>query len=219
MICKNCGGDISAGLNFCPDCGSKVAEMFPEEVKANTANVDVEPVIEETAFPEPAEAKVSAPEVAATAAATAPAAVQPTYQQPRPQAKPYDPSAEAGKSKAIGALICGIIGLVLCCTFYFSGIALILAIVGLILAGSAKKKGYNGGVRKAGFGTSLGALIVSIIEIVILVAVIGILAPVMSDTIKKAERQARIEKGNITSEDIEEAIDALETADADDFDF
>lgn len=69
-----------------------------------------------------------------------------------------------GKGAAIGSLVCGIVSIV----FWFFGItsilSLILGIVGLILSSSAKKAGYNEGLRTAGFvlsllGTIFGALI------------------------------------------------------------
>lgn len=200
MICKNCGGDISAGLNFCPDCGSKVADMFPEETK------DVSPVIEETAFPEPAEAKVSAPEAAVTAAAAPAASYQQNYQQSSYQkpAYQYDPNAEKAKGKAITSLVCGIIAIVLCCTFYLSGIGLILAIVGLAKSSGAKKLGYNGGVRKAGFGCSIGALIASILEGIILIFLI--VAMVFAATTGATKVKKSYDSGEITDEQVEQAI-------------
>lgn len=69
-----------------------------------------------------------------------------------------------GKGAAIGSLVCGIVSIV----FWFFGItsilSLILGIAGLILSSSAKKAGYNEGLRTAGFvlsllGTIFGALI------------------------------------------------------------
>lgn len=69
-----------------------------------------------------------------------------------------------GKGAAIGSLVCGIVSIV----FWFFGVtsllSLILGIVGLILANSSKKAGYNEGLRTAGFvvsliGTIFGALI------------------------------------------------------------
>ena len=73
-----------------------------------------------------------------------------------------------GKGAAIGSLVCGIVSLVF--SFLLSSlvitplIGLVLGIIGLILASSAKKAGYNEGLRTAGFvlsllGTIFGALI------------------------------------------------------------
>ena len=69
-----------------------------------------------------------------------------------------------GKGAAIASLVCGIVSIV--CWFFgvTSILSLVLGIVGLILAGNAKKAGYNDGLRTAGFvlsllGTIFGALI------------------------------------------------------------
>ena len=68
------------------------------------------------------------------------------------------------KGAAIASLVCGIVSIV--CWFFgvTSILSLVLGIVGLILAGNAKKAGYNDGLRTAGFvlsllGTIFGALI------------------------------------------------------------
>ena len=69
-----------------------------------------------------------------------------------------------GKGAAIASMVCGIVSIV----FWFFGVtaiaSLILGIVGIILANTAKKEGYNDGLRTAGFvlsiiGTVFGALI------------------------------------------------------------
>lgn len=69
-----------------------------------------------------------------------------------------------GKGAAIGSMVCGIVSIV----FWFFGVtaflSLILGIVGLVLANNAKKAGFDGGIRTAGFvlsllGTIFGALI------------------------------------------------------------
>ena len=69
-----------------------------------------------------------------------------------------------GKGAAIGSLVCGIISIILSFFSVSSIVGLILGIVGLILASSSKKAGYNEGLRTAGFvvsliGTIFGALI------------------------------------------------------------
>lgn len=72
---------------------------------------------------------------------------------------PGNQGDEPGKGAAIGSLVCGIVAVV----FWFFGItsilSLILGIVGLILAGSAKKAGFEGGIRTAGFVLSLLGII------------------------------------------------------------
>lgn len=64
-----------------------------------------------------------------------------------------------GKGKATGSLVCGIISVV--CIFFGWGalLSLILGIVGLVLASGAKKDGFVGSMRTAGFVLSLIGLI------------------------------------------------------------
>ena len=220
MICKNCGGDIGEGLKFCPNCGTSVESMAETVEAAASTAVDesaVEPVIEETSFPEPAEFKepepaaepisddndpyvtqgakqmqkassaVTAGEVAAGAAVGTAAAVTGGAKQmqrastpapaPAQQStyKPYDPQAAEGKSKATTSLVLGIIGIVCNCTYYAGAISIILGAIGLSKASKAKKLGYDGGVRKAGFATSLVSLILGILEVIGLIIMIVVI--------------------------------------------
>ena len=69
------------------------------------------------------------------------------------------PGTQPGKGYAIASLVCGIVSLVL----FMFGVFAIVAIVGIVLACLAKKNGFVGGIRTAGFvtsiiGLSLGAL-------------------------------------------------------------
>ena len=78
-----------------------------------------------------------------------------------------------GKGAATASLVLGIISVVL---WFFGDSALvsvILGIVGLILAGNAKKAGFNGGIRTAGFVLSLIGLIGGAIFFVACVACVG----------------------------------------------
>lgn len=56
---------------------------------------------------------------------------------------------------------------------YSALVSVILGIVGLILAGNAKKAGFNGGIRTAGFVLSLIGLIGGAIFFVACVACVG----------------------------------------------
>lgn len=73
--------------------------------------------------------------------------------------------AQPGHGAAVGSLVCGIVGLVLSFVLYFltAGIgdvvALILGIVGIVLASNAKRDGNMEGIRTAGFVLSLLSLI------------------------------------------------------------
>jgi hypothetical protein len=64
-----------------------------------------------------------------------------------------------GKGKATASLVLGIISVV-CWFFGYSAIiSVILGVIGLILAGKARKEGFEGGTRTAGFILSLIGLI------------------------------------------------------------
>lgn len=84
-----------------------------------------------------------------------------------------------GKGAAIGSLVCGIVSLVF--SFLLSSlvitplIGLVLGIIGLILASSAKKAGYNEGLRTAGFVLSLLGVIFGALVFVSCVACAGCL--------------------------------------------
>lgn len=78
-----------------------------------------------------------------------------------------------GKGAATASLVLGIISVVLWFFGYSALVSVILGIVGLILAGNAKKAGFNGGVRTAGFVLSLIGLIGGAIFFVACVACVG----------------------------------------------
>ena len=83
-------------------------------------------------------------------------------------------SADAGHGLAIGSLVCGIIGIVLWFFGYTCLISVVLGIVGLVLAGNAKKEGNTEGIRTAGFIVSLIALIIGIIITIYLCLVVAL---------------------------------------------
>ena len=80
-----------------------------------------------------------------------------------------------GKGAATASLVLGIISVVLWFFGYSALVSVILGIVGLILAGNAKKAGFNGGIRTAGFVLSLISLIGGSIIFVSCVACAGVL--------------------------------------------
>ena len=80
-----------------------------------------------------------------------------------------------GKGAATASLVLGIISVVLWFFGYSALVSVILGIVGLILAGNAKKAGFNGGIRTAGFVLSLIGLIGGAIFFVAWVACVGAL--------------------------------------------
>ena len=78
-----------------------------------------------------------------------------------------------GKGAAVASLVLGIIAVVLWCFGYSSIVSVILGIVGLVCAGNAKKAGFMGGLRTAGFVLSLIGLIGGGIAFVACVACAG----------------------------------------------
>ena len=78
-----------------------------------------------------------------------------------------------GKGAATASLVLGIISVVLWFFGYSALVSVILGIVGLILAGNAKKAGFNGGIRTAGFVLSLIGLIGGAMFFVACVACVG----------------------------------------------
>lgn len=78
-----------------------------------------------------------------------------------------------GKGAAVASLVLGIIAVVLWFFGYTSIVSVILGIVGLVCAGNAKKAGFMGGLRTAGFVLSLIGLISGGIAFVACVACAG----------------------------------------------
>lgn len=78
-----------------------------------------------------------------------------------------------GKGAATASMVLGIISVVLWFFGYSALVSVILSIVGLILAGNAKKAGFVGGMQTAGFVLSLIGLIGGAIFFVACVACVG----------------------------------------------
>lgn len=78
-----------------------------------------------------------------------------------------------GKGAATASMVLGIISVVLWFFGYSALVSVILGIVGLILAGNAKKAGFVGGMQTAGFVLSLIGLIGGAIFFVACVVCIG----------------------------------------------
>ena len=78
-----------------------------------------------------------------------------------------------GKGAAVGSLVLGIISVVLWFFGYSALVSVVLGIIGLILAGNAKKAGFVGGIRTAGFVLSMIGLIGGAIFFVACVACVS----------------------------------------------
>lgn len=87
----------------------------------------------------------------------------------------YNNGKVPGKGAAIASMVLGIIAVLLWWFGYSSAISVILGIIGLILASNAKKVGYTGGIRTAGFVLSLIGLIGGAIFFVSCVACVGLI--------------------------------------------
>lgn len=82
---------------------------------------------------------------------------------------------EPGKGAAVASLVLGVVSIV---TWFFGMgalIGLITGIIGLICASNAKKAGFTGGMRTAGFVCSLIGVIGSALVFVACVACVGVL--------------------------------------------
>ena len=78
-----------------------------------------------------------------------------------------------GKGAATASMVLGIISVVLWFFGYSAIVSVILGVIGLILAGNAKKAGFMGGIRTAGFVLSLIGLIGGALVFIACVAVVG----------------------------------------------
>ncbi len=87
----------------------------------------------------------------------------------------YANGNEPGKGAAVASLVLGIVSIV---TWFFGMgalIGLVTGVIGLICASNAKKAGFVGGMRTAGFVCSLIGVIGSTLVFVACVACVGIL--------------------------------------------
>ena len=93
---------------------------------------------------------------------------QPQYQPPQapnypqPPMYPQGPVQQPGKGLAVGALVCGIVSLVL--SWMGGLLGVVAGIVGIILSVQAKKQGFVGGMNTAGLvmsiiGLALGGIL------------------------------------------------------------
>lgn len=81
-----------------------------------------------------------------------------------------------GKSVATASMVLGIVSVVLWFFGYSSILSVLLGIVGLVLAARAKKEGFYGSLRTAGFVLSLVGLIGGAIFFIACVACVGALS-------------------------------------------
>ena len=85
-----------------------------------------------------------------------------------------------GKGAATASMVLGIISVVLWFFGYSALVSVVLGIIGLVLAGNAKKAGFVGGMRTAGFVLSLIGLIGGAVFFISCVACVGALGAIGS---------------------------------------
>lgn len=170
--CSSCGYNNEDDATYCAACGAPLSSAEGESiVKADTPPADFNyggPVNENTpptdfnySYNSPADdnGPVSTPGSSA-------------------YAENGNSANQAGSGHAKASLVLGIISLV-CLVInwlYLSLVSIILGIIGLVLASSAKKEGNKSGIRTAGFVTSLIGLILGVLCFVAcacIVAVVG----------------------------------------------
>ena len=86
-----------------------------------------------------------------------------------------NPGEAPGYGAAVASLVLGIIAVVLWFFGFYAIVSVVLCIIGLVCAGNAKKQGFVGGIRTAGFVLSLIGLIGGALVFVACVACIGAL--------------------------------------------
>lgn len=84
---------------------------------------------------------------------------QPQYQQPYQQPG-YPQTPKASNPMAVGALVCGIIGVVFCWFGWFSFVALVLSVVGIILGAKGMQVSKT---TNSGKGLAIAGLVCGIV--------------------------------------------------------
>ena len=87
---------------------------------------------------------------------------------------------EEGKPLAIASLVLGIIAVVCCFTGIGSIVAIICGIIGIVLAGKSKNRGYFGGMRTAGFVLSIIGLVLGVLIFILVIAAMVIAGSFMT---------------------------------------
>lgn len=85
----------------------------------------------------------------------------------------YNNQNVPGKGAATASLVLGIISVVMWFFGYTSILSVVLSIIGLVCASNAKKAGFEGGTRTAGFVLSLIGLIGGAFVLIACVACAG----------------------------------------------
>ena len=101
---------------------------------------------------------------------------QPPYQQPYQQPG-YPQAPKQSNPMAIGALVCGIIGVVFCWFGWFSFVALVLSVIGIILGAKgmqvAKTTNSGKGLAIAGLVCGIVGTALSLIAVICYICVLS----------------------------------------------
>ncbi len=145
MYCKNCGAKLEDGQKFCSKCGTPVDTP-------------------------------QAPGASASGRQNQQQAGQQTQQQQQQQYQYQGAYSQEipGRSEAIGSMVLGIVAIVFWWFGWSALASIVLAIVGLVLASNAKKKGYTGGIQTAGFVLCIVSLFGGILIFIACVACTGL---------------------------------------------
>lgn len=175
MFCSNCGSQNPDGSSFCSGCGQPLVQAQPQQPVQQPMQQPVQQ------FSQP----------------------MPAYQpQMANQYQAPELNPELGSSCATASLVCGLIA------FFTSSLflpSLILSIVGIKKANTAKRLGDNSGKRKAGKVFSIIALILSfIMPFILLVTVITMGTASYVDRAKEASRS--VEEHNSRVEEVQNDI-------------
>ncbi len=159
MYCRNCGAKLEDGQKFCPQCGTPTGESKASEASEDSSKSSGQSGQQEQQYQYQQSYDQQAQQNQQQ--------YQQQYQQPYAQDEP-------GRGDAIASMVLGIIA-ILCWFFGWSAIvSVILAVVGLVLATNAKKKGYTGGMQTAGFVLCIVSLFGAILIFIACMACAGV---------------------------------------------
>ncbi len=152
--CKSCGAEMNDNDRFCMSCGAdnKVEATVAPEADTTSSYSEPAPVVE----PAPSYSE--------------PVTAAPTYTYDNTA---YSAPASAGDGKATASMVCGIVGMVLCCCGPLGVVALILGIL-------AKKEGNTSGKATAGIVMGIIIVVLWVISLIINITT-GTFADIMSE--------------------------------------
>lgn len=93
-------------------------------------------------------------------------------------------SGDSGHGTAVGSLVCGIVGIVMCFFGYGSIVSIILGIIGAAMAASSKRAGNYEGIRTAGSVLSVLSIIGGCLVLAYLIAFFSLAGSVYSESIE-----------------------------------